>query len=111
MKKNHNDEGNLTPKTIKKLWITGSHRVQNVSEWKDNESTTLAYTGKATYKKLDKKGTKFLLNNSSTGKLKNLYKDAGFHIGTEDAPRLISSKGDRRIPVPELFVTNYPIDL
>lgn len=62
-------------------------------------------------KKLDKKGTKFLLNNSSTDKLKTLYKDAGFHIGTEDAPRVISSKGDKRIPVPELFVTNYPIDL
>ena len=30
MKKNHDEEGNLTPKTIKKLWITGSHRVQNI---------------------------------------------------------------------------------
>ena len=56
MKKSEEEEGNLTPKTIKKLWITGSHRVQNISEWKNNESTTLAYTGKATYKKLDKKG-------------------------------------------------------
>lgn len=56
MIKNKDEEGNLTPKTIKKLWVTGSHKVQNISEWKNNESTTLAYTGKATYKKLDKKG-------------------------------------------------------
>lgn len=56
MIKNQDGDGDLTPKTIKKLWVVGSHRVQNVSEWINNESTTLAFTGKATYNKLNKNG-------------------------------------------------------
>ena len=34
----------------KKLWIKASHSVQDLSHWKNSESTTRAYTAKASYR-------------------------------------------------------------
>ncbi len=51
------------------------------------------------------KGIKFLLSNSSTDFIKNLYKD--YNIHTVSAKRNINSKGDGRGCVQELLIKNY----
>ncbi len=55
--------------------------------------------------KLDKKGIKFLLSNSSTAFMKDLYKD--FEIIEVGASRHINSVGSKRGVVTEILVRNY----
>lgn len=54
---------------------------------------------------LDKKGIKFLLSNSSTSFMKELYKD--FKIIEVGASRQINSVGSKRGEVTEILVRNY----
>lgn len=55
--------------------------------------------------KLDRKGVKFLLSNSSTEFIKDLYKD--YNIKIVKAKRSINSKGNSRGEVDEVLVRNY----
>lgn len=55
--------------------------------------------------KLDKKGIQFLMSNSSTEFILDLYKD--YHIETIKAKRSINSKGDKRGEIDEVLVRNY----
>ncbi len=55
--------------------------------------------------KLDSKGIKFLLSNSSTKFIKDLYKD--YNIVTVKAKRSINSNGDNRGEIDEILVRNY----
>ena len=55
--------------------------------------------------KLDKKGVKFLLSNSCTDFIKDLYKD--YNINIVKAKRAINSKGNLRGEVDEVLVRNY----
>lgn len=55
--------------------------------------------------RLDKKGVMFMLSNSATPVVQNLYKD--FVIHTVSASRAINSKADERGRISELIVTNY----
>jgi DNA adenine methylase len=55
--------------------------------------------------KLDAKGIKFLLSNSSTDFITDLYE--GYTIETIQAKRSINSKGDERGEVDEVLVRNY----
>jgi len=59
--------------------------------------------------KLDKKGVKFLLSNSATNFIKNLYKD--YAMGTEivKVPRNINCDGTKRGKINEILVRNYDI--
>ena len=54
---------------------------------------------------LDKKGIKFLLSNSSTAFIKNLYKN--YSIVTIRANRTINSDGEKRGEVDEVLIRNY----
>ena len=54
---------------------------------------------------LSAKGIKFMLSNSSTEFIRELYSD--YYITTVDARRSINVKGDKRGPVHELVVRNY----
>ena len=54
---------------------------------------------------LSAKGIKFMLSNSSTDFIRELYSD--YNITAVDARRNINVKGDRRGPVRELVVRNY----
>jgi DNA adenine methylase len=54
---------------------------------------------------LDKKGIKFLLSNSSSGFIKDLYKD--YKISTVKANRAINSNGADRGEVDEVLIRNY----
>lgn len=54
---------------------------------------------------LDKKGVKFMLSNSSTNEIHNLYKS--FTIERVHAPRAINSKATKRGAVEEIIVRNY----
>ncbi len=54
---------------------------------------------------LDCKQVKFMLSNSSTPLILELYKD--FHLSFVDASRAINSRGDKRGKVKEVIVTNY----
>ena len=36
--------------SAKSRWLIASHNVQNISHWKNSESTTTAYTAKASYR-------------------------------------------------------------
>lgn len=54
---------------------------------------------------LDKKGIKFLLSNSSTDFIKELYKD--YKIEIIQAKRMINSKPDSRGEIDEVLVRNY----
>lgn len=54
---------------------------------------------------LDKRGIKFLLSNSSTNFIKNLYKD--YEIEVVKAKRIISSKVSARSVTDELLIRNY----
>ena len=55
--------------------------------------------------KLDKKGVKFLLSNSATDFIKDLYKD--YNIKIVKAKRAINSNGNARGSVDEVLVRNY----
>lgn len=55
--------------------------------------------------KLDKKGIKFLLSNSATDFIKELYKD--YNIKIVKAKRAINSNGNARGEVDEVLVRNY----
>lgn len=55
--------------------------------------------------KLDKRGVKFLLSNSSTEFIKDLYKD--YDITVVKAKRAINSNGNARGEVDEVLVRNY----
>lgn len=55
--------------------------------------------------KLDKKGVKFLLSNSSTKFINDLYKE--YKIDKIDAKRSINSKGNKRGSIKEVLVRNY----
>lgn len=55
--------------------------------------------------KLDKKGVKFLLSNSATDFIKDLYKD--YNIKIVKAKRAINSNGNSRGEVDEVLVRNY----
>jgi len=57
--------------------------------------------------KLHKKGTKFLLSNSSTEFIQELYKNPDYKIHFVKAKRAISSKGDGRGPIFEILIRNY----
>ena len=55
--------------------------------------------------KLNEKGIKFLLSNSATDFIKNLYRDYRIEIIT--AKRAINSKAERRGGIDEVLVMNY----
>lgn len=55
--------------------------------------------------RLDKKGVKFLLSNSSTNFIRDLYQD--YEIISIKAKRAINSKGDGRGEITEVLVKNY----
>ena len=54
---------------------------------------------------LNRKGVKFMLSNSDTALIRELYQ--GFRVETIKAPRAISCKGDGRKAVNEVLVMNY----
>ena len=60
---------------------------------------------KKTCDKLNKKGIKFLLSNSATDFIMDLYQD--YKIEVIQAKRAINSKADRRGNVDEVFVMNF----
>lgn len=55
--------------------------------------------------KLDEKGVKFLLSNSATDFIKDLY--AGYKIEVIQAKRVINSKADNRGEIEEVLVRNF----
>lgn len=57
--------------------------------------------------KLDKKGVKFLLSNSATNFIKDLYKD--YIIEIVEVPRMINSDSSKRGKVDEVLIRNYDI--
>lgn len=60
---------------------------------------------KNTCDKLNEKGIKFLLSNSATKFIKDLYKD--YKIEIIQARRVINSKADKRGEIDEVLVMNY----
>ncbi|MCR5861238.1 DNA adenine methylase [Flavobacterium sp. J372] len=54
---------------------------------------------------LNSRGIKFLLSNSSTQRIKDLYQD--YNISTVMATRAINSDGDKRGEVEEVLIRNY----
>ena len=68
-----------------------------------NEQTKL----KALCDKLDDKGVKFLLSNSATSFIFDLYNDRGYKIEIVKAKRAINSQADKRGEVSEVLVRNY----
>ncbi len=56
-------------------------------------------------RRLDKRGVKFMLSNSYTKLVLQLYKD--FNYSVVEALRPINSRGNRRGKVQEIIVTNY----
>lgn len=54
---------------------------------------------------LHEKGVKFMLSNSLTDKILNLYQSFHYHVVT--AQRAINSAGDKRGKVNEIIITNY----
>jgi len=57
--------------------------------------------------KLNAKGVKFLLSNSATKFIKNLYKD--YNIKIVKVPRIINSDATKRGKVDEVLVRNYDV--
>ncbi|NMC74719.1 MAG: DNA adenine methylase [Geobacteraceae bacterium] len=57
---------------------------------------------------LDGKGVKWMLSNSHSEFVLDLYKDT-FHIRTVEASRAINCKADKRGKVAEVIVTNYEV--
>ena len=64
----------------------------------------LAYE-KDLYEFLNKKGVKFLLSNSNTEFINNLYK--GYDIIIVKAKRSINSNGNKRGEVEEVLIKNF----
>ena len=62
----------------------------------------------ATVKRLDVQGCRVMVSNSSAPLIYELYTGNGYHIQSIQARRNINSKADRRGPVRELLITNYP---
>lgn len=60
---------------------------------------------KKTCDKLNEKGIKFLLSNSATNFIKDLYKD--YRIEVIQAKRAINSKADKRGEIDEVLVMNF----
>lgn len=60
---------------------------------------------KKTCDKLNEKGVKFLLSNSATDFIKELYKD--YKIEVIQAKRAVNSKADKRGEIDEVLVMNY----
>jgi len=60
---------------------------------------------KKTCDKLNEKGVKFLLSNSATDFIKDLYKD--YKIEVIQAKRAVNSKADKRGEIDEVLVMNY----
>ena len=58
--------------------------------------------------KLDGKGVVFILSNSYTNTIKDLYEDEGFNLMTVQARRMVNSKSERRGDVKEVIITNSP---
>lgn len=56
-------------------------------------------------RELDEAGVYWLLSNSDTPLIRELYD--GFHVRVLTAPRAVSCKGDGRKPVREVLVSNY----
>lgn len=54
---------------------------------------------------LNKRGIKFMLSNSSTEFIRNLYKD--YHVKVVKAKRAINSDASKRGAVEEVLITNY----
>jgi len=59
---------------------------------------------------MDDRGVKWMLSNSHTDFVLNLYKDK-YHIRKVEASRAINCKADRRGKVAEVIVTNYEVSL
>lgn len=59
---------------------------------------------------LDKKGVKWMLSNSHTPFVLELYRER-FNIRTVEATRAINCKADKRGKVAEVIVTNYEVSL
>jgi DNA adenine methylase len=59
------------------------------------------------YRELDARGCKLMLSNSDTPVTRRLY--AGYHLVELRARRSINSRADRRGPVGELVIVNYPL--
>jgi DNA adenine methylase len=55
--------------------------------------------------KLHQKGVKWMLSNSNTNIIQELYR--GFKVETVEAGRAINSKADKRGPILELIIRNY----
>jgi len=55
--------------------------------------------------KLNERGVRFLLSNSATNFIKNLYKD--YRIEVIQAKRVVNSKADKRGEIDEVLVMNY----
>lgn len=58
-------------------------------------------------KKLHKKGVKFMVSNSDTPFIRELYKEPYLTIENVSAPRNINCKSDERKSVSELLIRNY----
>ncbi|BCV21073.1 DNA adenine methylase [Moorella sp. Hama-1] len=85
----------------------------------DPVSTTASFTGysrggfgkdeqirlKETCDQLNKQGIKFLLSNSATDFIKELYKD--YHLEIIQAKRAINSRADKRGEIDEVLVMNF----
>ncbi|RIU93314.1 DNA adenine methylase [Oceanobacillus picturae] len=56
---------------------------------------------------LDKRGCKFLLSNSATPFIKDIYNEKGFNIKTVSAKRNINSVASKRGKIDEVLVMNY----
>lgn len=56
---------------------------------------------------LDKKGCKFLLSNSATDFIKEIYEEKNFHIEVVTAARNINSVASKRGKIDEVLVMNY----
>jgi len=59
---------------------------------------------------LDGKGVRWMLSNSHTDFVLDLYKDR-YHIRKVEAARAINCKAERRGKVPEVIVTNYHVSI
>ena len=64
--------------------------------------------------RLARRGVAVMLSDSAHPRLERLYRDggytlAGYALEAVDARRAINSKADRRGPVDELLLTNYPL--
>jgi DNA adenine methylase len=55
--------------------------------------------------KLHQKGVKWMLSNSNTNIIQELYR--GFKVETVEAGRAINSKAEKRGPILELIIRNY----